>query len=346
VCLNGLATLTVTASGGTGGLQFSLNGGAYQSSNLFVGITNGTYTCKVKDAGGCIKTSTSVVVNCAAVVCPAISVKATAGLILCNGGTTSLTVAASGGVGPYTYSINGGAYVSSNVFASLTAGAYICKVKDSKGCIGTAVSLTIAQPAALNISVSAGVCLNGLATLTVTASGGTGGLQFSLNGGAYQSSNLFVGLTNGTYTCKVKDAGGCIKTSTSVVVNCIGLFSPVDNTNELSTTLQASRSTIDTDLQMGREKINSQSPSFSIKASPNPYRDRVKFVMQSNVNGKASLILYNTTGVKVAEVYNGFINAKTPKTIDFLIPDKSRGNLFYILSIGNHKESGKLINLK
>jgi hypothetical protein len=57
------------------------------------------------------------------------------GQIMCNGGTTSITVsAAAGGTAPYTYSINGGAFVSSNVFVGLTAGVYTITVKDANGC--------------------------------------------------------------------------------------------------------------------------------------------------------------------------------------------------------------------
>jgi hypothetical protein len=48
---------------------------------------------------------------------------------------------------------------------------------------------------------------------TITATGsGSSGYTYNLNGGAYQASNVFSGLTPGNYTVGIKDAAGCSKT--------------------------------------------------------------------------------------------------------------------------------------
>ncbi len=144
--LNGVATVTATATGGTAPYQFSINGGVtYQSSGTFAGIAVGaSVTITVKDAMGC--TSTSAPITITGGSNPIVSLTATvtvSGQVTCNGGTATLTVNATGGTAPYTYSINGAAYVSSNVFSNLTGGVYTVIVKDATGALYTAASVTV-----------------------------------------------------------------------------------------------------------------------------------------------------------------------------------------------------------
>ena len=55
-------------------------------------------------------------------------------------------------------------------------------------------------------------------TITITGSGGTGALQYSVDGMNYQSSGVFTGLAAGTYYPTVMDAAGCIGTVESVEI--------------------------------------------------------------------------------------------------------------------------------
>lgn len=59
-------------------------------------------------------------------------------------------------------------------------------------------------------------------SITVTASGSSG-YTYNKNGGSYQSSNLFTGLTAGTYTIGVKDANGCTNTKSVTVGETAGV---------------------------------------------------------------------------------------------------------------------------
>jgi gliding motility-associated-like protein len=115
-------TITVTASGGTGPYQYSINGGtSYQSSNLFTGLSGGTYNVVVKDANNCI--TSAQVVTLAMVNTMTISVAKTDANCT-TGGTITIT-ASGGGTPPYRYSINGGtSYQASNVFTGLAAATY------------------------------------------------------------------------------------------------------------------------------------------------------------------------------------------------------------------------------
>jgi gliding motility-associated-like protein len=135
--------------------------------------------------------------------------------VACNGGNTgSIVLVASGGSGgPYQYSINGGTtFQPSGTFNNLIAGTYNVRIKDAGACVKDTV-INITQPTAIAASATStnATCSatpNG--TITVTASGGTAPLTYSINGTTFQASNIFT-VFDGTYTISVKDNNGCIK---------------------------------------------------------------------------------------------------------------------------------------
>ena len=129
---------------------------------------------------------------------------ATSGTIACNGGTTTVTVAATGGTSPYT---------GTGTF-TVSAGTYSYNVTDATSTVRS-VSITVTQPPTLALTLSAGTItsVGGTTTITVTASGGTSTKTYSMDGGAYQSSNLFTA-SAGVRTITVKDANNCTKSAT------------------------------------------------------------------------------------------------------------------------------------
>lgn len=229
LCHGGSTTLTVTATGGTGALQYSLNGGAYQSSNTFsVNAAGSPYTVTVKDANNCTVSLSSVSVSE-----PASAVSASASVttpIAVFGGTGTVTVTGTGGTGAKTYIITTGPTInttgaSSGVFSGLLAGNYVFTATDANGCTGTA-SLTVTQPAAvcnLAVTTAAGTisCHGGTTTLTATATGANGAVEYSLNGGAFQSSNTFtVNAAGSPYTVVAREVAipSCSATATALTV--------------------------------------------------------------------------------------------------------------------------------
>ena len=226
VLCNGAATgsITVTASGGTAQYIYSADGGnTYQNSNVFSGLTAGSYTIIVKDSNNCISNGQQVIISQ-----PDSGVSFTTSQVnvLCNGAATgSITVTASGGTAPYSYSANGGStYQSSNVFNELAAGSYVVVVKDSNNCISAGQQVIISQPdSGVSFTTSqVNVLCNGAGTgsITVTASGGTAPYSYSADGGStYQNSNVFSGLTAGSYTIIVKDSNNCVSSGQQVIIS-------------------------------------------------------------------------------------------------------------------------------
>jgi len=154
--------------------------------------------------------------------------------VLCNGQSTgSITATGSGGMTPYTFSLNGSNYSSNNVFNNKAAGTYYVRIKDvnTPACVVTD-TVVITQPSVLAISATPTnpVCRNDAnGSIVASATGGNGAYQFALNGGTYQSSGTFNGLTSGSYTVTVKDDNGCTK-STSLTLSNPSL-PPVSLTN-------------------------------------------------------------------------------------------------------------------
>ncbi|GHB58151.1 T9SS type A sorting domain-containing protein [Persicitalea jodogahamensis] len=240
-CLGGSdGSIAITASGGTGPYQFSKDGGINYVSNqnarragvepeptgfTFTGLKAGTYSIKVKGANGCESQAQSVSVTQPAT---AVGFTATATNVKCNGGSDGgISIAASGGTGPYQYSINGGqSYGTSASFTELSTGsfAYSVKVRDANGCESQAKEVVLSQPSApvyFNATATDVKCNAGKdGSITVTAGGGTSPYTYSRDGGAnYGSSASFTGLAAGTYSIKVKDANGCEADAQPATVN-------------------------------------------------------------------------------------------------------------------------------
>ncbi|OWY22419.1 T9SS C-terminal target domain-containing protein [Sphingobacteriales bacterium UPWRP_1] len=191
------AGLVVSASGGTGPYSFTANGSSVNNGAF---LPDGTYTIVAFDANGCAG-NTSVTVS-------SISVSVSYD---CNGG--GLSISASGGVAPYSFSTTQGTVTNGQQLAN---GTYQFIATDANGCISGFTNFTVncnvVDPCAgVSIAVSASYsCTTGL---SVSASGGSGSYTFSTSNGAT--------LANGTYTITATDSNGCTGTA-SVTVNCGG----------------------------------------------------------------------------------------------------------------------------
>lgn len=217
-CFNPNGTITGTGTGGTPPLQYSIDGFTFQSSGSFTGVASGTYTVTVKDANGCIATKFVDVANVAG---PS-TLTSTVLDATCGNTNGKITASASGGTAPLQYSIDGSIFQSGTVFNSVAAGTYTLWVKDANSCTKT-LSVIVVNLEGPNVtaSPSPSSCFSNDGTITATATGGTGVITYSNNGGIYQADNIFTGLAAGSYTINAKDANGCIATTT-VAVGTVG----------------------------------------------------------------------------------------------------------------------------
>lgn len=142
-CAAANGSIVATATGGATPYQYSVNGGAFQSSSTFTNLAAGSYTVRVKDKNNCEKQISPNVV----LTSPDGPDIAASGLVAdteCGSDNGSITVNATGGTGALTYSKDGTTFQAGNVFNNLRAGDYTITVKDAGNCT-TTVSETVAN---------------------------------------------------------------------------------------------------------------------------------------------------------------------------------------------------------
>ena len=89
--------------------------------------------------------------------------------------------------------------------------------------------------------------------------------------------------------------------------------------------------------------INFPAAEPSVLAYPNPYNDKIRFVVTAPESGQGSLDLFNVLGQKVRTVYQGNIIQGT-QTFEVSIPQQQRSTLIYRMILNGRQASGKLIN--
>jgi gliding motility-associated-like protein len=207
---NGSASVNV--SGGTGAYTYawSPSGGSSATASA---LSSGNYTVTFTDANGCTGTHS---VNVSSVLGPTVTI-VSSDSVSCFGGSDGAAAAnTSGGTAPYTYLWSNAD--NDSLAGNLTAGSYSVTVTDASGCTGT-TSIVIAQPAALNISMSttSALCFGsntGSASANITGGAGPFMYAWSPIGG---NNAVASSLSAGNYSVSITDANGCTANATVAV---------------------------------------------------------------------------------------------------------------------------------
>lgn len=153
-----------------------------------------------------------------------LGVTASAGIVLCNGGTTNITATTTAATGPVEYSITGGVpFQISNTFSNVIAGTYTVtarEVNNPATCIAT-TNITITEPAAIpapTVTIIQPSCT--VANAMVTLSSSTTGLIFSIDNGTYAPYPAGgYSLVAGAHTLTAKNINNCLSPVASFTVN-------------------------------------------------------------------------------------------------------------------------------
>ncbi|MES2240765.1 MAG: T9SS type B sorting domain-containing protein [Bacteroidota bacterium] len=109
-------------------VDYSLDGGTYQTSNTFTNVPAGTHFVKTRHSNGCEqKTQDFNIVQIQPLT-----------LVLNDGGLNEIVASAAGGGGNYQYTLDGESYGSTNNFIIYKSGDYTVTVTDVNGCVATA----------------------------------------------------------------------------------------------------------------------------------------------------------------------------------------------------------------
>ncbi len=217
--------IEITASGGTGQLSYTLNGGSPQTLNRFENLVAGTYTVVVEDENMCSITLTDILIENPEPL--SVSYDASDAVSCYGSNDAVIEVFVSGGTGDYlvelTNETSGLEYFVSTpfVFEDLSAGDYLVSVTDENACFES-INITIGSPEELTLTHAA-YCEAGIVGIELMAQGGNGNYQYSIDGGeTWSESNRFENLVNNTTIMLiVSDENNCVSEIIEVPVESL-----------------------------------------------------------------------------------------------------------------------------
>lgn len=339
-CRQTTGTVNVTSpqSGVTYTLEKPLGTVLYTAvSGVFSNVSPDTYTLKASK-GVCSATKTNVVVNNPPAT-PATPSPTNNGPI-CAGTTLNLTANVTAdsyswtGPGGFTSTAQNPTRVNAT---TAMAGSYslVITVNGCSSNAGSTTPVINAQPLAPTIIISQqpNLCSNSTGSISVCSPNTNYTYEISVNGGAFGdaktgSSISFTGLAAGSNpVIRVRNGStGCAATA-----NCANAVATCPNPANPTRVLKQTEPV----LQLADPIVN---------AYPNPFNDRVKFVINAPAAGDGSLDVYNIMGQKVKSVYQGHISLGS-NSFELTIPKKQQATLIYVFKVGDKKITGKLLQL-
>jgi hypothetical protein len=223
VSCNGLSDgLIQVTPGASSGLNCTWSNG--NTTPVLPSLSAGTYTLFASDSRPCYDTLQFTVTQPDSVT----ATFSTSNETCFDANNGSIQILATGGVGGYSYQLNGQSVV--NPIDSLGAGTYPISIVDSNNCISQVYIEAIYAPSALSLSISSTPesALNSLdGTATATVSGGTPPYSYQWDDPNQQTNNAAVYLTKDWYTLTVIDSNNCVITD-SVFIGILGMMPNVN----------------------------------------------------------------------------------------------------------------------
>ncbi|MFO7977909.1 MAG: T9SS type A sorting domain-containing protein [Bacteroidales bacterium] len=333
VMCHGSATgsLEVLATGGNGGFTYSIDGDVYQESGLFEDLLAGEYTVYVMDAEGCTSMLEGIVVAEPEDLVVTLEVDDVSCFGAADGQVSGYIT---GGVGPYytclyTFCVDDPENTDSTpdksqgfVHYDLEPGEYTLLVMDQNGCKWYQC-ITIGEPVAMEATITAytDVAVYGEATgeATVTATGGSEVYTYLWSDG--QTTQTATGLVAGDYSVVVTDENGC-EAFAEVTISQPGETS----SSPLS----------DGNLETGGDQI-------ALRAYPNPFNSETTIEFELKESAHVTLEVYNIVGEKVAELFEGHVDAFVPHKVTLKAGSMPNGIYFYRLNNGNNTFFNKVV---
>ena len=165
----------VTAVGGIPPYTYAWNTTPQQNGIMAINLGAGTYIVTVTDDNLCEAFDTVMITEPTPVTVTTIP-----GDVTCfSGDDGQVLVQASGGNGPYSYTLNG-LFQLDSVFTGLSAGQYVVTAEDNNGCVGS-TTFTISEPAGFTVNAGADIVIvrGQTVTLNPTASSPNGILDYN-----------------------------------------------------------------------------------------------------------------------------------------------------------------------
>jgi len=218
--------VTIDAQGGTGTIQYAISPRLDQfiDDNTFTDLAPGNYDVIVQDALGCF-----LILNFDITEPPVLNVDTDQSSIvpeLCAGDNdAAFSIIITGGLDPYFTSLDdpNGTYTMGAVgqtnfdFTGLSGGDHTVYIRDTAGCTLEWI-VSLPEPVNMNPTVLVNYdCVDNSPANNVTVliddSADPNEVDYSLDGGNYQTSNVFTNLTPGTHYVSARHSNGCEQSS-------------------------------------------------------------------------------------------------------------------------------------
>ncbi len=271
--------ITVNATGGTPGYQFSIDGENFATSNQFTGLDEGLYEVVVRDTNNC-----ESVLQVEIEEPDSFSLALSSTNIRCTGeGNGSIVARAFGGTGEIAFAWTTGD--TTPELLNLEAGEYSVTITDENECTSTATA-SIVEPGPLTVTATASAPNNSEAppftgVAVVQGNGGTpnaGSNPYDVlwSDGSTQSFNT--GLCGDTYTVTLTDANGCTAIDSAIIE---GIACVVDTVTSIEDELAAG--------------------IFGWEVFPNPGIDRITMVLNLEAPQRIRINLSDAQGRSIIE---------------------------------------------
>lgn len=234
----GVSDGTITVSNvmnGTGPYMYNLGGGTPQSSPVFTGLAPGVYNVFIEGANLCDGPYIVATIS----EPTGVTADFTGSSVSCSGDATgTVTVSnVSGGTAPYEYSFDGGnTFGSALSLTGLDADVYEVIIKDATNC-RLFLTAEVTEPDNINTVITVtDITCNGDASgeISINGSGGTGTLQYSIDGTNFQTSGTFTGLAAGVYSITVKDDNDCSLNYTRIISESAAITASITGTTNVT----------------------------------------------------------------------------------------------------------------
>jgi gliding motility-associated-like protein len=205
--------IEVSATGGSGDLQFSIDGNPFQNSGSFNNLEADDYVISVRDTNNCIETLNVTVGQFDSISISQIDIQN----ILCADSLGRVELHAQGGTGVYNFSLVNPQ--TDSIFENLEADDYTFTIFDSNNCfIDTTVSVTKVDDLSTILIVDPLSCF-GLSDgeVNIIVTGGTGPFEFDLDTINQFNDPSFTNLNSGTFDVLISDFNNCTFDTTVIV---------------------------------------------------------------------------------------------------------------------------------
>lgn len=289
---------------------YSLNTGTPTASSSFANLASGSYQIVIENIDKCMF-DTTIVLDVVEDLPLEPGLKITgASCDVANNAKIEVT-SQTGGVSPYTYSFNQGAYSTQTIFNNLTPGTVNIAIKDDEGCTANydvTVSISEDLPNKFSELVKNPGCIaasNGSIEIQ-NISGGQAPYLLNFNNTSFGSSSLISGLAAGNVDVSIKDALGCIF-DTTIYVAVVDDLPSIFTTNKTEPACQ--------------DGTNGEIEILNISGGQGPYLISLNGSAASSNNvfgdlkiGQQFLVITDANGCEYST--NISLNAGNPLTVD------------------------------